>query len=366
MTNSFIDKSIFIESLNGKELCNLLSLQTIKEVLTYLKIDYTEVKTGLICKTACHHKIDEECSKKLYYYEDSKMFFCFTQCDAMNLISFYQHYHNINYEEEIDYNEALTFVKSFLIDKDLIKQPQRIRQIYENRYLNKIAVPKVQFYDERILTLFQDYLHPEWKHDGITEESIKKFNIKFSQHYNQIIIPHYNVDGKLIGIRCRAISDEDILLGKYRPFYHNNKIYNHPLSYNLYGIYEHKDAIKKLGTAIVVEGEKSCLLEDQYYQANAISVATCGNRLSRAQILLLNELGVSEIIIAFDKEYECWNSEKRKTYYAYLHSICDKYQSYAHFSFIIDKKNLLNEKDSPLDKGKEIFNELYQKRIMVN
>lgn len=366
MDHSFLDKVAFIESLSYKEFCSLVTLDTVKRILTELKVDYEEVNSGLRCKTVCHNRVDDKCSLKLYYYSDSKIFYCYTQCQAMNIISFYQHFYHANYDNEITYDEAFQELKSLITDKDYLKQPRRVRQLYENRYVNRISSPKLKVYNSNILSAFDSYLHPLWRADGISEKEIEKFNIRFSIYYNQIIIPHYDINGQLIGIRTRAIDEEDIALGKYRPFKHNNILYNHPLGFNLYGLYEHKENIKKFRTAVIVEGEKSCLLEDQYYGDYAISVAVCGNKISRAQILLLNELDVNEIVIAFDKEFPTWDSEKRKTYYKFLHSFCDKYQIYAHFSFIIDKHGYLQEKDSPFDRGFEIYEKLYKERIRVN
>ena len=41
------------------------------------------------------------------------------------------------------------------------------------------------------------------------------------------------------------------------------------------------------------------------------------------------------------------------------------YSPYSHFSFIYDKEDLLNLKDSPTDRGQEIFEKLLQGRIRV-
>ena len=45
--------------------------------------------------------------------------------------------------------------------------------------------------------------------------------------------------------------------------------------------------------------------------------------------------------------------------------MCKKYQGQATFYYIWDMKNLLGHKDSPFDKGKEVFEELYRNRIKV-
>ena len=74
---------------------------------------------------------------------------------------------------------------------------------------------------------------------------------------------------------------------------------------------------------------------------------------------------MQDIIIAYDKEYENYASEEARTYYAKLEKICKKYINYCNFYFLFDYKNLLGLKDSPIDKGKEVFENLMKNKIKV-
>ena len=136
--------------------------------------------------------------------------------------------------------------------------------------------------------------------------------------------------------------------------------------FNLYGIDKHKEGIKRSRRAIIVEGEKSVLLSHGYYGEMSNCVACCGSTFNKYHIsLLTNILGANEIIIAFDKEYSDCFSEKARKYRLKIESMCKKYMNQASFSYIWDFDNLLKEKDSPFDRGKEIFEKLYRKRIKV-
>ena len=42
-----------------------------------------------------------------------------------------------------------------------------------------------------------------------------------------------------------------------------------------------------------------------------------------------------------------------------------KYSYCASFSYLFDEKKLLNEKDSPIDRGLETFETLFNKRIKI-
>lgn len=80
---------------------------------------------------------------------------------------------------------------------------------------------------------------------------------------------------------------------------------------------------------------------------------------------LLLDLGVQEVIIAFDKQFKEIGDEEWKIWTKKLTNIHNKYSSFVQISFMFDKEGLLDYKDSPTDKGKDIFLELFKKRIYL-
>ena len=81
--------------------------------------------------------------------------------------------------------------------------------------------------------------------------------------------------------------------------------------------------------------------------------------------MLTNVLGVNEITIAFDKEYEDWRSNEAREYQQKIINMGKKYKGQATFYYIWDMDNLLGLKDSPFDRDKEVFEKLYKHRIKV-
>ena len=90
--------------------------------------------------------------------------------------------------------------------------------------------------------------------------------------------------------------------------------------------------------------------------------------------MLLN-LGVREVTICFDKEYcaEWFSSEYDKTkeqtlmfsYFKKLKKIAKMLSSYFTVNIVIDFDNNLDLKDSPVDKGKEVFELLLKDKITI-
>ena len=184
--------------------------------------------------------------------------------------------------------------------------------------------------------------------------------------YQGIIIPHYDIEKRLVGIRERTLIKENESNGKYKPAILNYKLYNHPLGFNLYNLNNSKNNIKKIKKVIIFEGEKSCLLYQSYFGIDSdLSVAVCGSNLVNYQVQLLLDLGVEEICIAFDKQFKEIGDEEWKGWTKKLNEINKKYSSLVKISFLFDKWNLLGYKDSPIDKGPDIFNELFKRRIII-
>ena len=365
------DKEARATFIGKKDIIESITLNDVKDFLESLgvtQIDVNEEKQYLICPTICHNPINEAESMKLYWYQNNKIFRCYTECnEAMSIFKLYQKFMELN-ERPVSEQEAEDYVKKCL--RHIVIASSRNIDTYDiekEKYTYSANIPVLDAYSPEILTYFTKYYHPSWLKDGITKAAMDKFQIKFSIGQNKIIIPHFDINGRLVGIRGRTIDKKEAEeFGKYRPIQIGKITYAHPLQFNLYGIYEHKNGIKQRRSAIIAEAEKSVMLDDGYYNDLSNTVACCGSSFNKYHISLLTDvLGANEIIIALDKEYQDWRDEKAQKYKKKIIEMCHKYKNQANFSYIWDYENLLNEKDSPFDKGKDIFAYLYKNRIKV-
>ena len=222
--------------------------------------------------------------------------------------------------------------------------------------------------DEKILDYFdKDVFYRGWIDEGISIDSMEKYGIEWYENQKYIIIPHRDINGKLVGIRRRSLKPEDAD-NKYMPLFMGEKSFHHDLGLNLYGAYENKEAIRTCGTAIIVEGEKSVLLSDTYYGRQSIAVATCGFTVSNAQMQILKDLGVRTVYLAFDKDFDLTKplqyeaedeqngNQRKKDFERYkqrLNSLQNKLKEWFCVYTVIDRKGLLKIKDSPFDRGRE-------------
>ena len=366
---------------------NSLSLEQIYSFLDDLGAAPQPQGTMILNKTICH------CgnSHKLYYYDNTKLFRCYTDCggeafDIYELTRKVKSRENPkerwtkegqSYLDDWNLPEAIEYVAQYfgfspierlsdnqtsvLDDWKILNNYDRIEKIN-----NETQIVELKTYDDTILSNLPHPIIEPWEKEGITREVINHCDICYDPKNCGIVIPHYDIDGRLIGIRERTLVKEEEIKGKYRPAYIGRQLYNHPLSFNLYNLNNSKENIKTMKKAFIFEGEKSCLLYASYFGIdNDISVACCGSSLIAYQVKLLLDLGVEEIIIGFDKQFKEFNDDEHKKLVKNLKNIHKKYGIYVHISYMFDKWNLLEYKDSPIDKGKETFLELFKRRITI-
>lgn len=345
-----IDYEQIIENLKDEDVFRLLS------DLGAQPID----KGGyFVCKTVCHNENPEEASQKLYYYKNSHMFYCYTEDGSMSIFKFLRNYYETRSIVYDWYNDILQVILNCSVQAYTAPDAYKsMRDDYAARKVRK----KLPTYPSGILEIFTKYYPIEWIRDSISKEAMDKYNILYSISQNKIIIPHYDVDGDLIGIRGRALNEQEIeAFGKYAPVQIEGKWYSHPLSLNLYGLNFNKDNIKKTGIAFICESEKACLQAESFSIPNC-TVASCGSNLNKFQIdLLMRYCAPHEIVICYDNEEI--NGEDK--YFNKLYKMCKKYGNYCNMSFVYDRKGITKLKDSPTDNGEKIFEKLIKERIKV-
>lgn len=367
-------------------------LQYIKENLTLDQIEEVLIEFGgeptrkgeiLISRTICHNHPGEG-THKLYYYQNSNLFHCFTDCgESFDIFELTRKYMsrehpkarddgNWNLPEAIEYIATKFGYSPNAIEEEnelSIKQDLTILNSYDRIKEININTQKIELkeYDGSFLKNLPKPIITPWIEEGITKPVMDTAEICYDPFNQAIVIPHRDINNRLIGIRERTLIEEQAeRYGKYMPAKIGGIMYNHPLSYNLYNLNHSKDNISRMKKAIVFESEKSCLKYRSYFgEENDLSVATCGSSFLNYHCWLLTQLGVDEIIIGFDHDFTDVASEEAKRIIKNLKNIHKKYGAYVRISFLWDSKNLLGYKDSPIDKDKETFIYLFNNRINI-
>lgn len=323
---------------------------------------------NFISRTICHGGD----SHKLYYYSNTRLYHCYSGCadETFDIFQLVMKVKGWNLPQSINYvaaffgigNQSNDFPESHdvLEDWKIFENYNRINSIDNKQTVNLRAYP------ESVLKYLPAPRITPWEQEHISPEVISARNIKFDPVYQGIVIPHYDMNGNLIGVRERTLVKEEESMGKYKPAILNNQMYNHPLGFNLYNLNNSKNNIRTLKKAVVYESEKSTLLHASYFGLdNDISVACCGSNFITYQAKLLLSLGVNEIIIAFDRQYKEIGDVEYQLWTKKLIEIHNRYSKYCTISFMFDKGRRLQYKASPIDQGPELFLQLFEERIFL-
>lgn len=361
---------------NKSEIRQKLQLENIFELIQEWGGDPEYTDYGILSATICHNTPGEG-SRKLYYYSNTGLFRCYTNCGTFDIFELLIKIAKIQWGREFDLNDAVRYIaikynlagEEIELDEDSIvdwknfNAYDRVKAIELKDYHSELKA-----YDDTILSRLNYNVKIEpWLRQHISQEAIDHARIGYFPAGAQITIPHFDKDNRFIGLRGRALSQIDAeLYGKYRPIMINKQLYNHPLGMNLYNLNNSKDNINSSNLAIIFESEKSCLLYQSYFGIdNDISVACCGSSISSYQIQLLLDCGAKEMVIAFDRQFQTIGDNEFKHLTNNLTKLNNKYKNYIDISIIFDKKMITGYKDSPIDISPEIFLQLWKERIKL-
>ena len=366
-------------NFDKQEIKKQISLDQVFELLQDWGGDPEYTSFGILSATICHNPPGEG-SRKLYYYdnEEGGLFRCYTGCnDSFDIFELAIKVADIQDNKHYDLNDAVrALAYRFGIIEYMEEEEQSSLEDWKvfNRYdrINEIEIKdysvSLKEYDDVILSRFNYKVKIEpWLKEEMTQECLDLAQIGFFPGGDQITIPHFDKDGKFIGVRGRALCQEEAeRFGKYRPLKIGKQLYNHPLGMNLYGLNWAQDNIKTMEKAIVFESEKSVLKYISYFgKENNIAVACCGSSISAYQIHMLIAAGAKEIVVAFDRQFQALGDKEHKHQIANFRKLFTKYKNYVNISFINDRHMITSYKASPIDEGPDKFLQLFKERVVL-
>ena len=358
--------------LNSKQIKSKLTTEDVIKLFCELQGDTTVLYDSQghpIFNTSICHGGD---SNKLYYYPETGVVHCYTCGKSTDIFGIVQDALGLDFSEALEYvtNYFKLNTNGFYKEEEEIIDDWDIFNKIQDYKEPTINIEDIEPIPENLLEYFFPLAAPtEWQKDGISPEVMRHYGIRIDSALEKIVIGHRDINGKLVGIRGRSFNQKEIDEGKkYMPIFIEGDVYNHPLGKNLYGLYENKETIKKIKKACIFEAEKSVMQIASMYGINeCFAVAACGSNVSKEQASLLLNLGVTEIILAFDADHIGQKGDPEVTAYeAKLRKIMEPFLPYVNVSIMFDYEHLLPHKASPSDCGKEIFEKLYHSRVKIS
>lgn len=256
----------------------------------------------------------------------------------------------ISYFKDCTFPEALKWVCDVL-GLDYYSEPEDVPESIQILQLLKEMATNTDADDntplkpipEKILDYYLPCGNVLFEDDGISLSTQLEWEIKFDQQTNSICIPIRDEIGSLIAVKARRFKytpntpmekrrfPDELREGESKYFY----IEPGAKSQVLYGLYKNAKGIQKQGVVFVGESEKFTL---QLYDMGYFGVSTSGSKVSKRQIEMLTRLAV-KIVFCFDKDI---NEEE-------LQNIASGFMDGVDIYAIIDRDDILNEKESPSD-----------------
>ena len=110
------------------EIKNQLDIDDIFQLVTEFGGEPEYSNFGFISRTICHNPAHEG-SRKLYYYENSGLFQCWTGCGGFDIFELIQKVASIQWHKECDLNEAIRYVAykfglsaGFEVDEEVLNE----------------------------------------------------------------------------------------------------------------------------------------------------------------------------------------------------------------------------------------------------
>ena len=275
-------------------------------------------------------------------------FYDFSSGIGGNAFTFIKHYHNCGARR------AEEILREYAGDKGVVSPKRRMTA---TKVAKRFAKRKKNIKESKSTILPDNYMHRYekkdekleiWESEGISRESLDKYQVFYDSFSDRIVYPVCNMDGKIINVSGRTIDPEwkEKKLRKYTYF--------KPLGIldTLYGYSESQEIIKQLHEVIVFEGAKSVMLADTWGYGNTVAILT--SHLNKYQMQILAKLGC-RVVFALDEGVKIRDDVN-----------IQRLKRYVNIEYIYDKNKLLGEKDSPVDRGVEIWKELYKERLRLN
>lgn len=240
------------------------------------------------------------------------------------------------------------------------------------RFITNGGNKELTIYDDTILNKFENWYHQSWLDDNISIETMDKYNIKYYDFGNQIIIPCYDAYNNLIGIRARNLDPN--AGAKYIPYKDiNGTWYKFNVGSTFFGLNHNANAIRKYKKVVICESEKAVMQGDTFFGDNNIILGMYGSAMTKQKRNIILGLEVEEVIIAidFDYEEESYHNEEIyepdtpwELYEKKIYKIADMFKGWCRVSAIVDY-NPRHKKDCATDYGKDGFTKLYKNRIKI-
>lgn len=288
----------------------------------------------------------EERTPSFSVRESPPCFFDFSSGKSGNIIHFIRCYNHCSFPEAVEILKKYAGVNGDVQPTKRFAAVEVAKKYKGRKKQTKISQSK---------TLPDDYMLryekntdklAVWEAEGMSKASLERFQVAYDSFSDRLVYPIRNVSGEIVNVGARTL-DPDWKQKKLRKY---SYLFSWDGGMNtVFGLAENKAEILRKKEVIIFEGAKSVMIADSWGIRNCGALLT--SHLSQFQMKILAKLGV-RVVFALDKEVVIRDDPN-----------IAKLKRYVTTEYLWDRDNLLDEKDSPVDKGIDTFMKLYEGRL---
>lgn len=356
--------------INIKKLKNQLSILDYETIFKALNLPvFSKGSKEWRLWDGCHRVNALEGQPKLYWYLDNKIFICYVCGCSFDIISLTQRRLSL-LKQPSSFIDAINFILS--VTGKEIDSVQRLTKTHVYDWQTDLEKfirfrrtgTTLTTYDDTILSQLDQSIPQAWLDEGISEDTLVKYQIGYYERLNSTTIPCRDKQGNLIGIRCRHWRPEEIEQGKYRPLLLLDGVtsFKFPTNEVFFGINYNWPEIERTGKVMLVESEKAVMKLDTIYKEHNVALGMFGNNLGLKRRNELIKLGVNHVVYVPDNDWIGLGDEAYQEWEDKVLRFCKQFDGYAKVEIVWDNLGLLEAKENATDKDEDTWWQLHEAR----
>ena len=358
--------------IDVKKLKKSLSLAHHKQIMQALGIpSYSENSTQIVYYTGDKNVDPYKGSPKLYFYKDTSIYVGMTAGRSYDIISLVQTRLAL-LKQPCSFLDACQFILDTTnINPDSINRVKKEGHVYDWSNLERfIRVRKygnqLSEYNRNIIDTLPPLYPQAWIDEGISEETMDKYQIRYYERCNQTVIPCFDDEARLVGVRVRNWDKDRVEQAKYMPLVTlDGQCYKFNTNQVFYGINYNKPEIERTGKVIIVESEKAVMKLDTYMGRHNIALGMYGSNLGIQRRNQLLKMGVNTVSYVVDNDFIGQDDEFFEQWREKIRHFIKLWDGFCRVEIVWDNLGLLGPKENATDRTKEVWEQLWENREII-
>lgn len=355
-----------------KKLKKALTLSHYDTILRELGIPiFSKSNTEWRCWSGEKNRNPMDGSPALVFFPDTKIFIGYTSSRSYDCISLVQTRLNL-LGQTCSFLDACNWIlEKTGLDPTKITKPLTNTHVYDWSELERfVRVRKygnqLPEYNRNIIDTLPTLYPQAWIDEGISEETMAKYQIRYYERCNQTVIPCFDSEARLIGVRVRNWDKDRVEQAKYMPLITlDGQCYKFNTNHVFYGINYNKPEIERIGKVIIVESEKAVMKLDTYMGRHNIALGMYGSNLGIQRRNQLIKMGVNTVSYVVDNDFIGQDDEFFEQWREKIQHFIKLWDGFCRIEIVWDNLGLLGPKENATDSTKEVWEQLWENREII-